>query len=162
MTPTHTPAREVRIRTAVWSVSEAGSHEVVDSAAEALAAGLDGPTLRQLAACTRAEADYDVPELLPVALGELGFDWHPPGSEAALETAARALAALVLTGELTPGQFAFCVHQRCGHALPLTERLARLDDEYCMGEYSRCTALRLDAEVTAEARRLAARLAPQD
>ncbi|MEU6605741.1 hypothetical protein ABZ922_11860 [Streptomyces shenzhenensis] len=44
----------------------------------------------------------------------------------------------MVAGELTPREFTFRIHQRYGHELPLTERLAELD-----------------AEVTAEARRLA-------
>ena len=42
------------------------------AACEALVAELDTPGLRILAACTRAEADYDVHDLLPAALNELG------------------------------------------------------------------------------------------
>ncbi|MFF5767269.1 hypothetical protein ACFY8F_32670 [Streptomyces tanashiensis] len=45
---------------------------------------------------------------------------------------------------------------RYGHGLPLTERLAELDDEYDVLEFGDRTADQVDAEVTAEARRLAA------
>ncbi|MBX4180247.1 hypothetical protein K3A88_39020, partial [Streptomyces geysiriensis] len=88
-----------------------------------------------LAACTRAEADYDVHDLLPAALDELGLAFYPVGSEAGQEAVARALARRMLAGELTPREFTFRIHQRHGHELPLTERLAELDDEYDILEY---------------------------
>ncbi|MFJ4776501.1 hypothetical protein [Streptomyces sp. NPDC088762] len=50
---------------ALWSVGEVSASDVVNAACDALVAGLDTPGLRILAACTRAEADYDVHDLLP-------------------------------------------------------------------------------------------------
>jgi len=135
-----------------------GRANVVSAACDALVAGLDSPGLRILAACTRAEADYDVHALLPEALEELGLTFYPVASEGGQEAAARALARRVLAGELTPREFTFRIHQRHGHELALTERLAALDDEYDTLEYGDRTAAQVDAEVTAEARRLAAHL----
>lgn len=109
-----------------------------------------------LAACTRAEADYDVHDLLPAALDELGLVFYPVDSETGQEAAARALARRMLAGELRPWEFTFRIHQRHGHELPLTERLAELDDEYDILEYGDRTLDQVNAEVTAEARRLAA------
>lgn len=102
---------------------------MVNAACDALVAGLDTPGLRILAACTRAEADYDVHHLLPEALDELGLTFYPVASEAGQEAAARSLARRMLAGELTPREFTFRIHQRHGHELPLTKRLAELDDE---------------------------------
>ncbi|WP_329453911.1 hypothetical protein [Streptomyces sp. NBC_01497] len=62
----------------------------------------------------------------------------------------------MLDGELTSREFTFRIHQRHGHELALTERLAELDDEYDILEYGDRTVDQVDAEVTAEARRLAA------
>ncbi|WP_432164247.1 hypothetical protein [Streptomyces tendae] len=78
------------------------------------------------------------------------------GSVAGQETAARALAARMLAGELTPRELVFRIHQRFGHELPLAERLANLNDEYDILEYGDRTVDQEDAEVTAEGRRLAA------
>lgn len=137
-------------------MGEIRASEVVNAACDALVAGLDTPGLRILAACTRAEADYDVHHLLPTALAELGLTFYPVGSEAGQEVAARALARHMLAGELTPREFTFWIHQRHGHQLLLTERLAELDDEYDILKYGDRTVDQVDAEVTAEARRLAA------
>ncbi|WP_329225434.1 hypothetical protein OG488_02395 [Streptomyces sp. NBC_01460] len=132
--------------------------EVVDAACDALVAGLDTPALRVLAACTRAEADHDVHDLLRPALDELGLTFHPVACEAGREAAARALARRMLAGELKPWELTFRIHHRYGHELPLTERLAELDDEDAILEHGDRTVYVVDAEVTAEARRLAAHL----
>ncbi|WP_129842988.1 hypothetical protein [Streptomyces sp. RFCAC02] len=126
--------------------------DVVNAACDALVAGLDTPGLRILAACTRAEAVHDVHDLLPAALGELGLTFHPVASRAGHEAAARALARRTLSGEFTPREFTSWVHRHHGHELPLTERLAELDDEYDTLDYGDRTV----DQVAAEARRLAA------
>ncbi|MFE1149396.1 hypothetical protein ACFW42_20050 [Streptomyces albidoflavus] len=66
------------------------------------------------------------------------------------------LCRRVLRGELSPRALAFWAHRSHGHELPLTARLAELDDAYGMTEYGGPTAAELDADVTVEARRLAA------
>ncbi|MEU7164459.1 hypothetical protein AB0A70_07410 [Streptomyces morookaense] len=47
------------------------------------------------------------------------------------------------------------IHQRFGHGLPPTRRLAAFDDEYRILEYGDRTPAHIDADVTAEALRLA-------
>ncbi|MHA6765314.1 hypothetical protein [Streptacidiphilus sp. PAMC 29251] len=147
-------------RAALWSIGAAQAHEVVSAACDALVAGLDSPTLGILASRTRAEADYDVPEILPAALEELGLSYYPPGSRAGEEAVVRALAGRLLAGELTPRELAARAHQHFGHRLPLAERLAELDDEYDTLEYGDRTPAQVDGDVTAEARRLAQRARP--
>ncbi|MFE7122544.1 hypothetical protein [Streptomyces sp. NPDC057617] len=136
-------------------MGEIRATDVVTAACDALIAGLDSPALRISAACTEAEADYDVSDLLPPVLDELGLTLHPVGSVAGQETAARALATRMPAGELTPRELAFRIHQRFGHELPLAERLAELDDDYDVLEYGDRTPTQVDADVTAEALRLA-------
>ncbi|MCX5613548.1 hypothetical protein OHB39_39610 [Streptomyces sp. NBC_00047] len=155
MTSTEAAASALQDHATLWSVGEARASDVVDAACDALVAGLDTPGLRILAACTRAEADYDVHDLLPAALDELGLTFYSLASDAGQEAAARALARRMLAGELTPGEFTFRIHRRYGHGLPLTERLAELDDEYDVLEYGDRTVDQVDAEIRAEARRLA-------
>ncbi|MER7200166.1 hypothetical protein [Streptomyces sp. CB01635] len=154
MTSTEAAALALQDHAALWSMGEIRATDVVTGACNALVAGLDSPALRMLAACTRAEADYDVPDLLPPVLDELGLTFYPVGSIAGQEAAARALAARMLAGELTPRELVFRIHQRFGHELPLAERLANLDDEYDILEYSDRTPEQVDADVLAEALRL--------
>ncbi|MEV4558427.1 hypothetical protein AB0K51_15765 [Kitasatospora sp. NPDC049285] len=158
MRSTQSAARNLQDHAVLWSTGEVRASDVVSAACDALVAGLDSPALRALAACTRAEADYDVPEILPSALDELGLTFYPVDSIAGQEAAARALAGQMLAGELTPRELAFRIHQRFGHELPLAERLAALDDEYGMLDYGGGRApSEIDEEVTTEARRLAQR-----
>ncbi|MEO3978423.1 hypothetical protein [Streptomyces sp. CAU 1734] len=146
----------------LWSAGEIRPAELVAAACDALVAGLDSPALRTLAACTRGEADYDVPDLLPGALGELGLVFRPAGGAEGREAGARALARRMLAGDPDPRGFAFHMHRTHGHGLPLTERLAELNDEYDEYGGHGCfpgdrTPAEIDAEVMAEARRLAVR-----
>ncbi|MFG3297069.1 hypothetical protein ACGF3G_50940 [Streptomyces sp. NPDC048179] len=157
MTSAESAASVLQDHAALWSMGEVSAGDVVSAACEALVAGLDSPALRILAACTRAEADYDVPDLLPPALDELGLAFYPVGSIAAREAVVRVLAARMLDGELTPRHLAFRIHQRFGHELPLAEGLAELDDEYDVLDYGDKTPEQVDGEVVAEARRLVQR-----
>ncbi|MFI9493954.1 MULTISPECIES: hypothetical protein [Streptomyces] len=154
MQSSESAARQLQDRAVLWSMGEIRATEVVTAACDALVAGLDSPALRILAACTRTEADYDVPDLLTPALDELGLTFHPAGSVAGQEAAARALAARMLAGELTPRELAFRVHQRFGHELPLAEQLANLDDDYDVLEHGDRTQAQVDTDVTTEALRL--------
>ncbi|MFF3663572.1 hypothetical protein [Streptomyces olivochromogenes] len=160
MSSTEPAARRLQDCAVLWSMGEIRAADVVTAACDALVAGLDSPALRILAARTRAEADYAVPDLLPPALDELGLTFHPAGGvagqeAAGQEAAARALATRMPAGELTPRELAFRIHQRFGHELPLTEQLANLDDDYDVLEYGHRTQTQVDADVTAEALRLA-------
>ncbi|MFJ1656894.1 hypothetical protein ACIOC2_37240 [Streptomyces sp. NPDC088337] len=85
-------ASDLQDHAALWSMGEIDAVDVVSAACDALVAGLDSPGLRALAACTRAEADYDVHELLPEALHELGLTFCPFASDAGQEVGVRALA----------------------------------------------------------------------
>ncbi|MET7481224.1 hypothetical protein ABZT17_43890 [Streptomyces sp. NPDC005648] len=154
MTPAEAAARTLQDQASLWSVREVCAVDVVTAACDALVAGLDSPGLRILAACTRGEADYDVPDLLPPALDELGLSLYSRDSVAGREAAARALARRMLAGELTPRELVFRIHQRFGHTLASVERLAQLDDEYDFLEREDQTLDEIDAEVHAEARRL--------
>ncbi|SES23623.1 hypothetical protein SAMN04487983_103754 [Streptomyces sp. yr375] len=163
MTATRRAARSLQDHAALWRMAEIDATDVVDAACEALVAGLDSPGLRILAGLTRAEAYYEVADLLPAVLEELGLVFPPLGSVTGQEASARAAARRLLAGELTPRAFTRHIYGCYGYELPLTRRLAELDDEY--DEYDEYDLLdhapetgrgkaELDAEVTAEAHRL--------
>ncbi|MGW2182597.1 hypothetical protein ACWCXX_31830 [Streptomyces sp. NPDC001732] len=136
-------------------MGEIRATDVVTAACDALVADLDSPALRISAACTRAEADYDVPDLLPPALDELGLTYHPTRGVAGQEAAARALAARMLAGELTPRELAFRSISTSGTSCLWPSDFANLDDDYDVLEYGDRTQAQVDADVTAEAFRLA-------
>ena len=139
---------------ALPSIGAVSPQAVVRCARDALIAGLDSPSLRILAGLTRAEADCHVLDILPAALAELGLDFYPRGSRGGQEAAARALAAQAVSGSLTPRELATAIRRHFGHGLPLTERLAAVDDEYDLGAYATMTPGQIDQEVIAAARRL--------
>ncbi|MEV3988429.1 hypothetical protein AB0J57_05935 [Streptomyces sp. NPDC049837] len=155
MTSTEAATIALQDHAALCTAGEIRASDVVTAACDALVAGLDTPSLRVLAACTRAEADYGIHDLFPAALDELGLTFYPVASEPGQEAAARALARRMLVGELTPRELTFRIHQRYGHELPVAERLAELDDEYDVLPYGDRTVDQVDAEVRAEGRRLA-------
>lgn len=157
VSPIETATDDLQNLAVLWSIGEARAHDVVEGACAALVVGLDSPALRILAGYTRAEAENEVPDLLPAVLAELGLVFYRRDSEAGREAAVRALAHQMLAGRLTPRELALRIHQQFGHRLPLAERLAELDDEYDILEYGDRTSPQLDAEVTAEAQRLASR-----
>ena len=155
MPPSEFAADSLQDAAALWSIRAIRASAVVAAACDALIAGLDSPSLRALAACFHQEADYDVPEILPAALNELGLVYYPLESRAGEEAAARVLAFQHLAGTLTARELAAAIHRHFSHNLPLAERLAELDDEYDILEYGNRTAEQVDADVTAEAHRLA-------
>lgn len=108
MTP-DTAAPSLQDRAVPWSIGELPAHDLVQAARDALAAGLDSPTLRRLAALTPAEAAYDVREPLPGALDELGLVGPAPGGTAGQEADARVLGRRLLRGSCPRG------HWRPGH-----------------------------------------------
>jgi hypothetical protein len=143
---------------ALWSVgSRRAARDVVRAACDALVAGLESPALGMLAALTAAEADLEVPELLPVVLAELGLPPLPRDGVAGEEAVATALATRLIAGGITPRELTGYAHQLFGHEPALTRRLAELDDEYDIIGSGHRTVDEVDAEVLAEARRLADR-----
>jgi len=113
--PLDQASRALQDTAALWSIGAVTPQAVVMCACDALVAGLDSRSLRILAGLTRAEADYHVLDQLPAALAELGLDFFPPDSPSGQEAAARALAALAVSGLLTPRELAAAIHQHFGH-----------------------------------------------
>ncbi|MET8845321.1 hypothetical protein ABZW67_35160, partial [Streptomyces rubiginosohelvolus] len=101
-------------------------------------------------------AEYYLYHLHPPPHDELGHTYHPAPGDPPNEAAAPPPPRRMLAGDLKPRELTFRIHKRYGHELPLTEWLAELDDEYDVLEYGGRTVDQVDAEVTAEARRLAA------
>ncbi|ASU80832.1 hypothetical protein CDG81_04715 [Actinopolyspora erythraea] len=149
-------ARRLREHAVLWSAREVRAEEVVRVACDALVVGLDSPALRILAACTRAEADDEVRELLTEVLGELGLVFYPLDGEAAWEPAVRLLARRFLAGETSPRDFTRRLHRNYGHEVDAALPFVELDELYDTLDYTECTVAELDDEVIAEARRIAA------
>jgi hypothetical protein len=140
---------------ALWSVGYLGAAELVAAACDLLVAGHESPALAMLAGVHARHADDEVPDLAEAALPEVGLEFHLPGSSAGAEAAVRALARRVLDGLMEPRALTAWAHSAFGHdGLELAERLAELDDTYDCLDVVDLTEHDVDADVTAEARRL--------
>lgn len=82
-----------------WAAGGRGQ-PLVDAAADALAAGLDSPTLRVLAGTPHSSADAEASELAERTFNELGLDIESRMSSTALIEGARQLARRFLAGEM--------------------------------------------------------------
>src|SRR5689334_2721013 len=86
----------------LWYVGQSSTADLVHAACGLLVAGLDGPSLRMLAAVSIHNADEEVPELLESALRDVDLTYHPKGSTPAQEAGVNAMASRVVSGTLSP------------------------------------------------------------
>ncbi|MEU5788700.1 hypothetical protein ABZ754_13355 [Micromonospora purpureochromogenes] len=160
MTTPREAISELHDAVVLWAVGYDSAGDVVRAACNALAAGVDGSSLAELAGVPLRQADTAVHEALPAALDELGLPYYAQDSRESEAAALKVLATRAVAGELSPRELADWTHRRFGHdRLPLAEPLAALDDEYDMLGYgpvspSTTATAALDAEVLAEARRI--------
>jgi hypothetical protein len=121
--------------------------------------------MAMLAGVHLLHANAEAPELLPEALAEVGLPFTSRGDEAGEEYWLVAMARSVLAGAISPRELTSWAHRTFGHAgLDSAQCLVMLDDEYddayAMSQHYRprpISSSDLDAEVTAEARRLVER-----
>lgn len=140
--------QEMQEAAAYWSVGERSNQDVVDTACEALVAGLDTQGLRELAGVFHADADWQVRLLLPVALEELGLEFFERGSHEGQVAALRVMARYCVAGTMVPRALAAWAHHWFRHGEnPQIERFLGFDDEYETIEYTRRSPESLDKEV---------------
>lgn len=156
----HAEPRARLWRAAVEWAGGARGQILVDAAAEALADGLDSPTLRILAGAPRAAADEEATELASTVFEEMGLQIEPRLSQAAIVEAARLIAVDLLAGRWTPRQ-ATAVLYRMYIASDYPDELADFsgfDDYYDMLRDGIVTGsmAALDEDVMRAARSLAA------
>lgn len=121
-----------------WACGFVNATVVVDTATDALVAGLDTPNLRVHAGVPTSDAAIDVPDLIERVMDELQLPYFGPGHPTSRLLAAAALAAEHAHGRLAARDLCRIIHLNCGHdAHPLIEPLAELDDCYDTLEYSR-------------------------
>lgn len=114
---------------AAWIVGERDCGELTDTAARALAAGIDGPAVQALASLWRDSDWWDVRATMDAAFDEVGVPRLGQDSE---ETRLLALAhecRRFLDGSLSARDLTGWAHGVVGHdARSMTERLVELDD----------------------------------
>jgi len=136
-----------------WNVGERSVADIVYAACGLLVAGIYGPALRELAAVSVDEIEYELGDPLSAALDELGLSFPPRYSDAAECEALSAMAARALAGTITPAVLADWAHTTFSH-YGAGRHLSFLCDDYTLLDYNGNTTEDVDAEVMAEARRI--------
>lgn len=157
----HAEPRAGLWRAAIEWAGGARGQVLVDAAAEALAEGLDSPTLRILAGAPRAAADEEATELAPAVFEELGLQIEQRLSPEAMVEAARLIAIDLLAGRWIPREATAALYRMyvaSGYANELAD-FSGFDDYYDMlrdGIVAGSVAS-LDEDVMRAARSLATR-----
>lgn len=131
---------------ALWEVRTTfGPDEVIAAAADALVAGVDSPTLRELAGASARDDYWTLRPLVEGALEELGIPLPAHDSDETQIAATRVMAKRVINGGLAPSEFARWAHATIGHeGAPQLQPLVELDDAYDVTEYTGGTPSDLD------------------
>ena len=151
----------MREAVALWYVDQCSAADIVYAACDVLAAGLDGPSLRELAAVSVKQADIDVHPLLEPALHDLRIAVHRKDSPEALRKGLRAMASRVLAGAIDPrvltqrAYATWIADDTDDETSELVESLAQLECDYDVAEALAYDTADVDAKVIAEARWIA-------
>ncbi len=134
----------------LWSVGGISPTAVIVLACDALAAGLDGQSLRELAGLPASPSTslYDVEDLLAPALEGLGIPHFERGSAAGEIAAARVYATRCVGVKLGPRELAEWMHRTFQHGQnDMLERFLGLDDEYDILKYTGRSREQVDQSV---------------
>ena len=134
----------------LWRLSAAYTGDVVDAAVACLVAGVDSPTLRQLASASPQDSQFELEPMIDTTLNELGR-----GHVLAGEPQRGALTAMVRRfkdGTLEARDLAAWAHRYIGHdGDPSCQVFVDLDDMYDTADYSDYDEASLDAWTSEEA-----------
>ncbi len=100
-----TAARDLEEAGALWMVFGGSPRDLVMTAANALAAGLDSPSLRQLAGEPLEQSRWELEPLLARTLSELGLGVYEAGSLEIQALALRAHSRRFVAGAQSPRAF---------------------------------------------------------
>ncbi len=144
---------------ALWYVGQSTPTDIVYAACDLLAAGCDGPSLRELAAVSIGAADFEVPDLLELSLHDVGLTYHPTDSDAAKLAGLIVMVTRTLSNVVTPRDLVRWAYATFGYeSFELATRLADFDDDYeNLVSFGR-TREEVDAKVMAEVRWIATQL----
>lgn len=123
---------------ALWEVrSTFGADEVISAAVDALLAGVDSPTLRELAALSAQDSYWTLRPVVERTLEELAISYPGPDSDDVQIAAARVMCRRLLGGSLTARDLATWAHRTIGHeGAARLQPLVELDDAYDVSEYT--------------------------
>jgi hypothetical protein len=111
-----TPREALGDAVALWEVRGAfGPEEVISAAVDALVAGVDSPTLRELAGASVRDDYWTLRSMVEGTFEELSIPMPAPGTDEMQIAATRVMARRVINGLLTPSEFARWAHTTIGH-----------------------------------------------
>lgn len=147
-----------------WSVGSGTAAEVIDAACDCLIAGIDSPTLQIIAGISpvKGAENDELRRWLEGALAELSLTCYPEGSQEGEEEALRVMARRLLEQTIEPRELTSWAYRFITwDGTPMAAELIGLEITYDYvdpdygGYESSPTAEGIDADVIAEARRLA-------
>lgn len=143
---------------ALWAVGPtSGAQDVIAAAVDALVAGVDSPSLRELAGLSAKDDYWTLRPLVEATLDELDISHPGPDSDETQVAAARVMCRRLLRGDLTAREFVIWAHGTVGHdGAARLQPIVELDDGYDICGYTGETAEELDEAAHREARSLLA------
>ncbi len=132
-------------------VRPATRERLIDAAVEALGAGLDSPTLAELAGAYPDDAPSALRLTADTAASELRL--RVPAGDRVETVKVRRKILDLLAGSVSPRELAAWAHREIGHeGLTPAQWFVEADDEYDVLEYSALTVEDLDRSVVEHAR----------
>ncbi|MFJ3957144.1 hypothetical protein [Arthrobacter sp. NPDC090010] len=114
---------------ALWLIRQDAAPLAIAAAARALAAGLDGEALRELAGVPRTIGTFELGDLIEASLTSLGVPASLMTEEDSLVLGANHYARQVIGGRLATREFTAWAHSVIGHGGPeIAQEIVELDD----------------------------------
>lgn len=133
--PSTYPLKELQDAATLWVAEVSGPDDLIRAAAEAVAAGLGGLGLAQLAGEPYGTIDWNFPDLVREALSEVSLHLDDARSDQAQLSALRLLCRQILESGRPAREVARWAHQAIGHDGPTSaEPMVVLDDMYDLAE----------------------------
>ena len=133
--PSTDPLQQLHEAGTLWAAEVSGRDPLIRAAAEAVAAGLGGLNLARLAGEPFGTIDWNFPELVREALGEVALDLDDQGSDEARLSALRLLCRQILESGRPPREVARWAHKAIGHqGPPVAKPMVVLDDMYDLAD----------------------------
>jgi hypothetical protein len=122
---------------ALWEVGSVDGADVISAAVDALVAGLDSSSLRELAGASAKESRWTLRPLVEATLDELGETYPGPGTDEIQIAAARVMCERLLQGSVSARELATWAYSTIGHeGAARLQPFVQLDDAYDFNEYA--------------------------
>ncbi|MCB2411690.1 hypothetical protein LGT39_02360 [Demequina sp. TTPB684] len=123
---------------ALWEVRESsGAAAVISAAVNAVVAGVDSPSLFEVAGFTGKESYWTIRPVVEATFEELNIPYPGPDRDEMQIAATRVMGKRLLDGELSARDLCAWAHSTIGHdGAARLQPLVELDDAYDIEEYA--------------------------